>query len=91
MWSITIQALFFVSPIFWHIDEIKSDGLGHVLLTIHSLNPIGQLIELSHIIVLSNKLPPLSDWAYTTMFCVGIFLFGFLIFNKFQTKIVEEL
>ena len=91
IWSILIQALFFITPIIWFIEDVKDTGLGNVLLAIHSINPIGQLTEIAHNIVVFNTIPTLDEWLYVSIFCVGIFLFGFLIFNKFQTKIVENL
>ncbi|MDH3735662.1 MAG: ABC transporter permease [Nitrosopumilus sp.] len=91
IWSILIQALFFITPIIWYIDDIKDTGLGNILLAIHSINPIGQLTELTHNIVVFNTIPTLVEWTYVSIFCIGIFLFGFLIFNKYQSKIMEEL
>ena len=86
IWSILMHALLFASPIFWKIDEV--DG---ILLQIQKINPIGQLIELSHKVVIDGEVPPLSDWLYTTLFILGIFVVGYVVFHKLQDKIMEEL
>jgi len=86
IWAIITHALFFVCPIFWKIDEA-----GGILLQIQKINPIGQLIELSHKVVIDGEVPPLSDWLYTTLFILGIFVVGYVVFHKLQDKIMEEL
>jgi len=86
IWSILLHALLFASPIFWKIDE--ADG---ILLQIQKINPVGQLIELSHKVVIDGEVPPLSDWLYTTFFVLGIFVVGYVVFHKLQDKIMEEL
>ena len=86
IWGVIIQALFFVSPIFWYIDDV--DG---ILLEILRFNPPGQIIELAHQVVVFGEIPPLNDWIYTTTFVFAIFFFGFFIFKKYENKIAEEL
>jgi len=86
IWSIMLHALLFLCPIFWMTDEV-----GGVLSLIQKINPIGQLIELSHKIVTGGEIPPLSDWLYTTLFVLGIFVVGYVMFHKLQDKIMEDL
>jgi len=85
VWSILTYAMFFVSPIFWYLNKV--DG---VLLSIQSINPFGQIIELAHKIVF-NEIPSVSEWAITSSYVFGIFLFGYFIFRKFEKKVAEEL
>jgi len=85
-WGIAVHALFFISPIFWYIKDTEG-----ILLTIHSINPVGQLIEIFHKIVVFNEIPPLSDWLYATIFVFAILVFGYAIFQKYENKILEEL
>ncbi|MDH3312847.1 MAG: hypothetical protein OEM28_06830 [Nitrosopumilus sp.] len=91
LWGITVHALFFITPIIWYVDDIKGNDLGNVLMSLHAVNPIGQIVELAHNIVVFNTIPPLSDWLYTVTFCFAIFLFGYYVFHKFDSKIVEVL
>ena len=87
IWGVFIHALFFISPIFWYLEDLG----GGVLSVIQSINPVGQLIELNHKIVVFGEIPPLSDWLYTSMFVFGILFFGYAIFRKYENKIIEEL
>ena len=84
IWGVGVHALFFISPIFWYIEDVEG-----ILLTIQAINPVGQLIELNHKIVVWGEIPPLSDWLYTTMFVFGFLFVGYAIFRKFEKRIVE--
>ena len=86
LWSIVIHTLLFVSPIFW-----KPENIDGVLLLIHKINPLGQLIDISHKLVIDGQIPPISDWVYTTLIICGIFALGYFMFNRLQDKIVEDL
>ncbi len=86
VWAVLVHALFFVSPIFWYVSEV--DG---ILLDILKFNPLGQIIELSHQVVVFGHVPPLFDWLYTSAFIAGIFLLGITVFKKYESKVAEEL
>jgi len=86
IWGIGVHALFFVSPIFWYLEDVEG-----ILLAIHAINPVGQLIELNHHIVVWGEIPPLSDWIYTTVYVFVVLFVGYAIFRKFEKRIVEEL
>ncbi len=83
-WGIIIHAFFFMSPIFWYLE-----GSGEFLRTIHLVNPIGQIIELSHHLIIYGTIPPLMDWIHTTVFIVAIFFAGFAVFQLLEKKVVE--
>ena len=87
LWSIFVHALLFVSPIFWYVDEIKVG----ILLEIQKINPLGQLIEINHKLVINGEIPAISDWLYTSGIIFVIFFVGYAVFQKFQIKIVEEI
>ena len=86
IWPIFSHSLLFISPIFWHVDTAKG-----ILQDFLKINPLGQLIELAHKLVLDGVIPPLNDWLYTTAWVFGILFFGYFVFNKLQERIVEEL
>ena len=73
------------------IVSTVSRQLDGILLQIQKINPLGQLIEISHILVIDGRIPPLNDWLYTTIFVIGIFFFGYFLFHKMQDKITEKL
>ena len=86
IWTIVIQSLLFVCPIFWRPDDVSG-----VLLLIHKINPLGQLIDISHKLVIDGEIPPMSDWIYTTLIICCIFVLGYFVFNRLQDHIVEDL
>ena len=86
IWAVLVQTLLFISPIFWYLKDANE-----LLLSIHSINPIGQLIEINHEIILFGEIPPISDWLYTSAFVFGILFLGYGVFCKFQQKVIDEL
>lgn len=86
LWAIFVHALLFISPIFWNIKEV--DG---ILIQLHKFNPLGQLIEISHKLVIDGQIPSLEDWIYTSIIIFAIFFLGYFTFQKFQNKVTEEL
>jgi len=86
LWAIITFILLFMSPIFWFVKDV-----GGILTMIHQINPLGQLIEISHALVVYKEVPPLSDWLSTTVFVFAIFFVGYFVFQKFDPKVAEEL
>jgi len=85
-WGLLTHALFFVTPILWYVQDASP-----ILLQFHQFNPVGQIIELGHNIVVFRQVPPLTDWLYATIFSIAVFFIGFAIFKKFEQKVAEEL
>lgn len=86
IWSIIVQTLLFVSPIFWYTSDVSG-----ILLTIQSINPLGQIIELNHQIIILGQIPPLMDWVYSSLFVFAILFLGYGLFKKYEKRITEEL
>ena len=86
LWGVGVHALFFISPIFWYLDDAFD-----ILTTIQLINPVGQLIELTHQIVVFHTIPPLSDWLYTSSIVFTILIVGYAIFRRYENRILEEL
>jgi len=86
IWLVFTHSLLFVSPIFWKLEDV--DG---ILLEIHKINPLGQLIEITHQIVINGEIPPLIDWLYSSSFVAVILLVGYLVFRKYGKLVGEEL
>ena len=86
IWQVLSHAFLFLSPIFWRVGDVEG-----VLLQIHKINPLGQIIEIAHIIVIDGKIPPLNDLMYTTSFVIGILVLGYLVFHKLENRIAEEI
>lgn len=87
LWGVAVYALLFLSPIFWYLNDVE----GSVLVTIQQINPLGQLIELAHKIIIFGQIPQIEEWLYTTIFVFGILFFSFAIFQRFEKRVVEEI
>lgn len=85
-WIIFTHALFFVTPIFWYLKDVNG-----ILLTIHNINPLSQLIEIGHQIVIYRQVPPLADWLYSSFLVFIVLTIGFLVFQKLKNKAIEQL
>ena len=55
------------------------------------MNPLGQLIEIAHKLVIDGQIPQINVWLYTTSLIIIIFLIGYLVFRKLENRIMEEL
>ncbi len=84
-WSIFSYALFFMSPIFWYVDEV--DGL---LKNIFHTNPLGMIIELVHNSVFGQVMD-LQILVVATVSVLAILFFGFTVFKKVEKDLVQEL
>lgn len=86
IWIIVVYTLLFLSPIFWDLNEV--DG---ILLQIHQFNPLGQLIDIAHQLVIDGQIPQINEWLYTTSFIIIIFFTGYFVFRRLESRIMEEL
>ncbi len=86
IWGIILHALFFLTPVLWYLEDADE-----FLLSVHRFNPVGQILELGHNVVVFGKIPPLYDWVYASLFAIIIFFVGFGLFKKYESKIAEEL
>ena len=86
LWSVLVHAVFFVTPIFWYVEDA-----GGILLDLHRINPVGQIVELGHKIVIFEQIPLLSEWLYATLLVTIIFFAGWIFFKRFEKNVVEEL
>ena len=84
IWTVVVQALFFLTPIFYKIDFLP----GTVSWLIR-LNPLALLREMSHVALLYNKLPSYHDLAYTTITSVVVLIAGWAIFRRMNHTIDE--
>jgi len=85
VWNVLAHALFFVTPIFWYVEEVKG-----LLIDIHMISPIGQIVSLGHDVIFGT-IPDLEVWLYAFMLVLIIFIIGFSIFKKFERGIVEKI
>ena len=55
------------------------------------LNPVAQIIEMSHNVVLYDLLPSLQDLLYTGIVSLVIFFTGLVIFQKRVGTIIDDI
>ena len=84
IWAVITYALLFATPIFWYVSEVNG-----ILLSIQSINPLGQMIELTHKVVVFGTVPSMLDWVYVSAISFGIFFIGYAVFHKLEKNIVE--
>jgi len=85
IWTVSVHALLFVSPVFWTLESARP-----ILLQIYQINPLGQIIELAHKLVF-GEMPTIEEWGMTSIFVIAILLTGFVYFKRQEKTIVEEL
>ena len=86
LWTIITSILFFVTPIFWYLEDA-----GGIALEFQKINPLGQLVELGHSVVVYGIIPPLAEWLYTSSIIFGILILGYALFQKFEKNVLEKL
>jgi len=86
IWNVVIYAGFFAAPIFYTLDILPSNIKELILL-----NPMAQIIEMSHHLVLYNSLPDAWSVIYTVIITGIIFGIGLTVFKVIESKVVEEL
>ena len=86
IWGVVISAGFFLTPIFYQFDMMP-DYVQNVL----QFSPMVQIVTMAHHVVLYGVLPSLNTVLYAVGSISVITAVGYLIFRKFQAKVVEEM
>jgi ABC-type polysaccharide/polyol phosphate export permease len=92
--GIVLQALFYSAPIVYPISLVpeKADLFGWVipLKRIYELNPLVTIVSTYRDALYDLRFPPLGDVAYLLVWAVGLFAFGFWVFNRLEPRLAEE-
>ena len=86
IWGIILHAGFFLTPIFYRFDMLPEE-----IRNILQLSPVVQIVEMVHHVTLYGTLPTLNSIVYTVGSVFAILGIGYLIFRRYQARIVEEL
>ena len=86
IWQVVTTAGFFLTPIIYSLDIFPTEIRRLILI-----NPMAQIIEMSHNAVLYDLLPNPSDFLYTIIVSVAIFLVGLIIFKKREKTIIDDI
>ena len=86
IWGIILHAGFFLTPIFYQFDFLP-EYVQNVL----QFSPMVQIVTMVHHVALYGTLPTLTSVLYTIGSIFSILAIGYLIFRKYQSRIVEEM
>ena len=81
-----MHAGFFLTPIFYRFDMLPEQ-----IRNILQLSPVVQIVEMVHHVTLYGTLPSLNSILYSVASVFIILGIGYLIFRRYQARIVEEL
>ena len=86
IWGVVLQAGFFLTPIFYQFDMLPE-----TVRSILQFSPMVQIVTMAHHVTLYGELPALNSMLYAIFSISIITIVGYLIFRKFQARVVEEL
>ena len=85
IWMIVVHAGFFLTPIFYQFDMMPVQ-----VQNVLQFSPMVQIVTMAHHVVLYGTLPSVTSILYAVGSISVITTVGYLIFRKYQAKIVEE-
>jgi lipopolysaccharide transport system permease protein len=86
IWMVVVHAGFFLTPIFYQFDMLP-DNIQSIL----QFSPVVQIVTMAHHVVLYGVLPSINSILYAVGSTSVIMIIGYLIFRKYQSRIVEEI
>ena len=86
IWTVILQAGFFLTPIFY-----KSDILPQKFQEILYFSPMVQIVEMAHSVVLFGRFPSIESIVVAVGVTGVVFGICYAIFRKKQVRIMEEL
>ncbi len=86
IWGVILQAGFFLTPIFYQFDMLP-ESVRNVL----QYSPMVQIVTMAHHVTLYGELPPVNSVLYAILSISIIVGIGYMIFRKFQRRMVEEM
>ena len=86
IWGIVVHAGFFLTPIFYQFDMLPQ-----AIQDVLQFSPMVQVLTMAHHVVLYGILPSINTVLYAVGSISGIVVIGYLIFRKYQARIVEEM
>ena len=86
IWMIVLSAGFFLTPIFYQFDMMPTQ-----VQNVLQFSPMVQIVTMAHHVVLYGTLPSINTILYAIGSISAITAIGYLIFRKYQAKIVEEI
>ena len=85
IWMVIVHAGFFLTPIFYQFDMMPIE-----VQIVLQFSPMVQIVTMAHHVVLYGILPSVNSILYAVGSISVITTVGYMIFRKYQAKIVEE-
>ena len=85
IWMVIVHAGFFLTPIFYQFDMMPVQ-----VQNVLQFSPMVQIVTMAHHVVLYGTLPSINTILYAVGSISVITTIGYLIFRKYQAKVVEE-
>jgi lipopolysaccharide transport system permease protein len=85
IWNVILQAGFFLTPSFYTWESVPN------IKWILALNPMAQIIDMTHDVALYNKFPVLDNVIYVVIISLVILVIGYTVFHKYEKRVAEEL
>ena len=85
LWQVIVSAGFFLTPIFYQFDMMPAQ-----VQNVLQFSPMVQIVTMAHHVVLYGILPSVNSILYAVGSISVITTVGYLIFRKYQAKIVED-
>ncbi len=86
IWGVVLSAGFFLTPIFYQFDMLPE-----YMQNILQFSPMVQILTMAHHVALYGVLPSLNTVLYAVGSISVVTAIGYLIFRKYQAKVVEEM
>ena len=86
IWGVVLSAGFFLTPIFYRFDMLPEN-----VQSVLQFSPMVQLVTMAQHVALHGTLPSINSILYAFGTTIIIVIIGYLIFRKFQVRIVEEM
>lgn len=84
IWNLLLYVGFFATPIFYS-SQVFPVWVNKLLL----VNPMAQILDIAHKVVLEGTLPSLSSIGYLVIVPFGLLFIGYLLFRVYEPKFVE--
>lgn len=82
--GVVLTLWMYISPVLYTVDQIPAD-----IQSYFRMNPIGQLVQMEVKAVLAGERPPTGDLVITGLLSVLIFVLGFIVFKKLESRFAE--
>ena len=86
IWLVVVNAGFFLTPIFYQFDMMPAQ-----VQNVLQFSPMVQIVTMAHHVVLYGTLPTINSILFAVGSISVITIVGYLIFRKYQAKVVEEM